>query len=87
MYFFHLILLLDNYIGDSGASALSCVLLQNSSLQQLNLHCIFHLILLLVNNIGDSGAKSLSDALNSSLQQLDLSCIFSSHSSSREYYW
>ena len=38
---FHLILLLDNYIGASGASALSGALLQNSSLQQLNLESIF----------------------------------------------
>ena len=38
---FHLILLLGNRIGDSGASSLSDALLHNSSLQQLNLGSIF----------------------------------------------
>ena len=38
---FHLILLLGNRIGASGASSLSDALLQNSSLQQLDLGGIF----------------------------------------------
>ena len=88
MVFFHLILLLGNQIGDSGAKSLSDALLQNSSLQQLDLSCIFSSHSSSSGNqIGASGAKSLSDALlhNSSLQQLNLYSIFPSHSSfSRE---
>ena len=38
---FHLILLLGNRIGDDGVTSLSCALLHNSSLQQLDLGCIF----------------------------------------------